>query len=417
MTGYSRERVNRLMEKGVRIPCPEGVDLGAEVSLDQISRNGVTIHTGSKIYGERTLIMDGAEIGYEGPVTLHNCQLGNGVKLLGGSFRESTFLEGSSMGPGAQVREACLLEEEARGAHTVGLKHTILFPFVTLGSLINYCDCLMAGGTDSKNHSEVGSSYIHFNYTPNQDKATPSMMGDVSRGVMLNQAPIFLGGQGGVVGPVQVEYGTVVAAGTIIRKDLLKGNTILLGYPSLSKSLPFHYGLFPNIRRIITLNIHYIANLLALRRWYLDVRLRFVDERSMGHHLFREAVGNLDLAIEERIKRLGEVAGRMPESIEIFKTLRGGEVSDRTVRLKEEFFMKWQQMAECLRGCIHETGDGSRKESLLEAVERSMGRQGKAYIPVIKGLEKGGVDSGVLWLQGLVKEIKDKALSFLSCIA
>ena len=92
------------------------------------------------------------------------------------------------MGLGAQVREGCLLEEEANGAHCVGLKQTILFPFVTLGSLINFCDCLMAGGTSRKDHSEVGSSYIHFNYTPDGDKTTASLFGDVPRGVMLEPA-------------------------------------------------------------------------------------------------------------------------------------------------------------------------------------------------------------------------------------
>ncbi|NTV96894.1 MAG: TOBE domain-containing protein, partial [Thiobacillus sp.] len=58
-------------------------------------------------------------------------------------------------------------------------------PFVTPGSLVNVCDCLMAGGTDRRNHSEVGSSYVHFNYTPHQDKATASLLGDVPHGVML----------------------------------------------------------------------------------------------------------------------------------------------------------------------------------------------------------------------------------------
>jgi bifunctional UDP-N-acetylglucosamine pyrophosphorylase/glucosamine-1-phosphate N-acetyltransferase len=95
------------------------------------------------------------------------------------------------------VRAGTIFEEQASIAHTVGLKQTILFPFVTLGSLINFCDCFMAGGTSRENHSEVGSSYIHFNYTPNQDKATASLIGDVPHGVMLNQNPIFLGGQGG----------------------------------------------------------------------------------------------------------------------------------------------------------------------------------------------------------------------------
>ena len=102
------------------------------------------------------------------------------------------------MGSGAHVRAGCILEEQASGAHTVGLKHTILFPFVTLGSLVNFCDCLMSGGTDRKNHSEVGSSYIHFNYTPQPGQGhPPPLVGDVPHGVMLNQAPIFLGGAGG----------------------------------------------------------------------------------------------------------------------------------------------------------------------------------------------------------------------------
>jgi UDP-N-acetylglucosamine/UDP-N-acetylgalactosamine diphosphorylase len=37
---------------------------------------------------------------------------------------------------------------------------------------------------------------------------------------MLRERPIFLGGQGGAVGPVQVAYGSVVAAGSILRSDI-----------------------------------------------------------------------------------------------------------------------------------------------------------------------------------------------------
>jgi len=116
------------------------------------------------------------------------------------------------MGSGSHVRDGTILEEQASVAHTVALKQTILFPFVTLGSLINFCDCFMSGGTDRKNHSEVGSSYIHFNFTPNQDKATASLIGDVPNGVMLNKNPIFLGGQGGLIGPCRLTFGTIIAA-------------------------------------------------------------------------------------------------------------------------------------------------------------------------------------------------------------
>jgi len=224
----SRERVRLLIEKGVKIPSPLTVDIGEEVDIERISGDGVVIYAGCKIYGKKTLIMSGTKLGYEGPVTIEDCQIGPNVKLKGGFFRNSVFLEKATMGYGAQIRDACILEEEANGAHVVGLKNTILFPFVTLGSLINFCDCLMAGGTSRRNHSEVGSSYIHFNYTPDQDKATPSLIGDVPRGVMLTQSPIFLGGQGGLVGPSRLGYGTVVAAGVIYRGDCPEGGKLLI---------------------------------------------------------------------------------------------------------------------------------------------------------------------------------------------
>ena len=86
----------------------------------------------------------------------------------------------------------------------------------------------MSGGTSRQDHSEVGSSYIHFNYTPNQDKATPSLIGDVPSVVMLNQRPIFLGGQGGLVGPCRMAFGTVIAAGSICRKDVLEPDRLVI---------------------------------------------------------------------------------------------------------------------------------------------------------------------------------------------
>jgi bifunctional UDP-N-acetylglucosamine pyrophosphorylase / glucosamine-1-phosphate N-acetyltransferase len=137
------------------------------------------------------VIASGARIGHEGPVTIENCQIGPKVELKGGYFKEAVFLEGANMGLAAHVREGCILEEEAGGAHCVGLKQTILFPFVTLGSLINFCDCLMAGGTSRKDHSEVGSSYIHFNFSPSGDKTTPSLIGDVPAASCSTSLPFF----------------------------------------------------------------------------------------------------------------------------------------------------------------------------------------------------------------------------------
>src|SRR5208337_2418339 len=222
------QKVICLLKKGVRMTAPFSVEIGDEVNLSRIS-DSLTIYGAARICGKNTLISGKVTLGYEAPVTLIDCCLGNDVELRGGFFTNSVFLNEVTMGSNAQVRSGCLLEEESGGNHCIGLKQTILFPFVQLGSLINFCDCLMAGGTSRKNHSEVGSSYIHFNFTPNQDKATASLIGDVPRGVMLDQRPIFLGGQGGLVGPAVIGYGTVIAAGVIFRGDFHEGHKLITG--------------------------------------------------------------------------------------------------------------------------------------------------------------------------------------------
>lgn len=408
-----RAILDRLLAKGVRIPSPASVVIGPDVQPDRVSGNGVVIHGGCRIQGSKVLIMDRVELGKEAPVTIDNCQLGREVQLKGGFFGESTFLEKASVGSGAQIREGSLLEEEANSAHTVGLKQTILFPFVTLGSLINFCDCLMAGGTDRKNHSEVGSSYIHFNFTPNQDKATPSLIGDVPKGVMLDQPPIFLGGQGGLVGPVEVAYGTVVVAGTIVRKDLRRENTVLFGHPSTTKSMPFHRGLYTNLKRIVNLNTNYISNIIALRRWYLEVRSRFLGGEQMDPALHEGALEKLDLAIEERLKRLGEVALKMPRSIEIYREINEGRVSEKTIERKQEFCDRWPDLEGAFRECLGWGGDTPKRESFQEAVEKSIGRNGKDYISVIKGLDEEESKRGTSWLQGLVDEINNQVWGLL----
>ena len=155
-----------LKARGIKIPKPSSVEVGDDINVDRISADDVVIHPGCRLHGDSTLIASGARIGSEGPATVRNCLIGPGVELKSGYFEKAVFLEGAKLGFGAHVRGGTILEEQASTAHCVGLKQTILFPFVTLGSLINFCDCLMAGGTSRTNHSEVGSSFIHFNYTP-----------------------------------------------------------------------------------------------------------------------------------------------------------------------------------------------------------------------------------------------------------
>ncbi|MDD4102668.1 MAG: hypothetical protein PHU80_08570, partial [Kiritimatiellae bacterium] len=211
--------LQKLQARGILFLDPETVYVAPNLNPERIAP-GVTIHPGCRLSGSSLSIGPGSVLGRESPATVIDCQLGSNVELAGGFFERSTFLDGFKAGSGAHVRPGCLFEEESSVAHCAGVKQTVFMPWATAGSLINLCDCLLAGGTGRKNHSEVGSSYIHFNFTPHQDKATASLIGDVPRGVMLNQPPIFLGGQGGLVGPCVIEYGTVIPAGQIWRGDV-----------------------------------------------------------------------------------------------------------------------------------------------------------------------------------------------------
>jgi len=353
--------------------------------------------------------MQGVKLGSRSPVTIKNCQLGRNVELKGGYFEESTFLDSVNMGDGAEVREGCLLEEEANGAHTVGLKQTILFPFVTLGSIINFCDILMTGGTSRTNHSEVGSSYIHFNYTPNQDKATASLLGDVPQGVMLNQPPIFLGGQGGLIGPSRIGYNSVIAAGVIYRGDCLEGNKLLMGKEPQKEDMDFYPGLYWNIKKRVINCIEYIANIIALRQWYIIVRSKFYQGNDVERLLYEGALEKLDIIFNERIKRFKALANKMEKSIQLYKSIMGNKASKELISQKRELSENIQKIENSFIECLSYSGDVKNRDKFLKSIDISS----KDYIKVIKNLSEYDSKIGTSWLFGIVEKTRNTIMKYL----
>jgi len=412
MKSNSALKIERLKQKGVKIPNPQSVEIGSEVNIDQISGEGVVIYSGCKIFGSSTLLLKGTKLGYEGPVTIDNCQIGPQVELKSGFFRNAVFLEKVILGSGANVREGTIMEEESSVAHSVGLKQTILFPFVTLGSLINFCDCLMSGGTSRKNHSEVGSSYIHFNYTPNQDKATPSLIGDVPRGVMLKQKPIFLGGQGGLVGPCRLEFGTITAAGTICRKDHLQPGNLIFESIKKSGSIPFTFGIYPGIKKIVFNNIVYIGNLMALEQWYNHVRKQFISN-DFPELLLNALKEKLSMAVDERIGRLKILSQKMPASVKVYQKFAKENASPQVLKQKKELYNKWTEMEEHFRSLKNREVEEKLKDMFLETIRLGIKQNGKDYISVIKKLKNEDKKHGSRWLQAVVDQTTTGALKIM----
>jgi hypothetical protein len=367
-----------------------GVEIGGEVDPSKIAPD-VRVFPGSRIQGAETSIGPGCVIGAEAPVVLENCQLARHVQIKGGYVSGTVFFDGANLGSGAHVRAGTIVEEEANGAHAVGLKQTILLPFVTCGSLINFCDVLMAGGTSRKDHSEVGSSYIHFNFTPHQDKATASLIGDVPNGVFLDQKPIFLGGQGGLVGPARIAYGSVVAAGGVCRNDIAEENQLHIPEAPAPATRPYETGAYRRIDRIVKNNLIYIGSIFALREWYRNVRSHFLRD-GFDLAVLDGGVRNLDLVLAERIKRLGDLAGKMEYS---FQSLEANGGNPGEAEAQKRFHAAWKQIKADL-----ENQSFNAPEAFIHRLE-TLARS-ESYTKTIQSLEPADREAGRAWLQSIV---------------
>jgi hypothetical protein len=302
-------RLAHLASKGVMIPDVRQVFIGPEVNLENI-QPGTQLFPGVRILGKDSVLGRNAVVGSEGPATLDNVALDDQAEIASGYVTNTVLLRGARIGSNGHVRACTLLEEEASTAHAVGLKQSVLMSFATLGSLINFCDAIVAGGTSRSNHTEIGSGSINFNFTPwgeRGDKATPTLLGNVYDGALLNNSRIFLGGLSGVVGPTQISFGSVTAAGQIIRQDV-KPNTLFSTVPrKIEASINIRSRVFSE--RKYRHNLNFISNLFALREWYRQIRLaRLPDTQQFGYRksILNFALALIDQMISERLARLSD---------------------------------------------------------------------------------------------------------------
>jgi UDP-N-acetylglucosamine/UDP-N-acetylgalactosamine diphosphorylase len=369
-----------LATRGVRLILPETIEIDADVAPDRIG-DGVVIHPGCRVRGAATVIGPGCVLGAEAPVTLDGCALGASVTMAGGYATRSVFLDGVGVGSGAQIREACLLEEQSGVAHCVGLKQTILFPYAQLGSVINFCDALLAGGSSRHDHSEVGSGFVHFNFTPRGDKATASRFGDVPRGVFLREPRVFLGGQGGAAGPVTTGFGAFTAAGVILREDLGDfARLTALGAVRPAEDADPDAGLV----RVVQLGLGYVGQLAALRAWYDQVRRPYLTARPLGAPLLDAALAVIDAARAERAKRLVELAGLV-------------DTHGRAARA--EFADRAGDAAAAMLACR------PRADADFVAAATADATAGVGYLDAVAALPDEVVARGRTWLSGIVADV------------
>jgi acetyltransferase-like isoleucine patch superfamily enzyme len=304
-------RLDMLSERGVELVDRRQIFIDESVRLERIFP-GAVLFPGTRVIGAKTLVAPGAMIGSEGPATIENTAVGEGAEVASGYVSGSVLLSKARIGANGHVRAGTLLEEEASTAHAVGLKQTILMSFVTLGSLINCCDCLISGGRSRSNHTEVGSGFIHFNFTPwgdKGDKATPSLIGGVPKGVFLREERIFLGGISGMIGPGRVGFGSFTAAGQVIRTDVPERRL----HAETQRHVDAQWDFQPRkpVKQRVKKNLEYIGHLVALRFWYDCVRKPRAAVEGATHLAMTidATIELLDGCIHERWVRLEQFLG------------------------------------------------------------------------------------------------------------
>ena len=387
--GGNRLRLARLSDRGVKIWGAEQVWIAEDVRLDRIE-------PGAEIYqavlsGSSLFIGSGSRIGVSGSARISDCQIGRDCEIGAGTFDGATFLDGATIRGFAEVRAGTVMEEQTEAAHSVAFKNTILTATTITGSLINYCDIFMSGGTSRDNHSEVGSGAIHFNFDPRGDK-WGSLAGDAT-GVLLRKPPVFVGGNVGLVGPLSIAHGAVIAAGSIVRRDVPQGCIYSESSPNgvLVKE-GFQRTKYGSLRRKLLTTSRLAGNYIALWNWYGGVRGSCAAEHE--ELLYASAQRQIERNLGERAKRIGKLIAKLPTSLQ--------DTTSEALRQEHEMLL---DRRDAILAALNPHERASAAPTRVVEAYRSE-RRTSGHVDAVKGLSAAIAEEAENWLGGLAESVE-----------
>ena len=387
----NRARVDLLRQRGVDAWGPERVYVNADVDLEAIEAGSVIRH--ATLSGANLSIAAGAVIGTSGHAEVDNCQIGRDVELGSGLYSGATFLEGVKFRGFAEVRPNTLLEEQAEAAHNVALKNTTFTSCCVAGSLINFCDLFLSGGTSRRDHTEIGSGAVHFNFDPRGDK-WGSLIGGI-RGVLLRSKPIFIGGNCGLVGPLEIGFGAVTAAGSVIRKDVGE-NTLAAESGSTLRIDDFDLKAYGRLQGSFMVTAKLICTLRALDGWYATVRIPHA--RGGERQLYEAARKRIDAQVKERVERLGKIVAKLPEAVN-----RSSQSVSATSEHRS-LIARWDRLRTVLEDPLEV---GEPPAVFVEAYANAR-TSGLGHVEAVKAAE-GGASQAERWLERFVERVTSRA--------
>jgi UDP-N-acetylglucosamine/UDP-N-acetylgalactosamine diphosphorylase len=374
----------------------ERVYVGSEVLLENISSD-VTLMNAA-LTGENTAVGRYSRIGTSGLATIHNTQIGEQVELGAGSYSHATLLNGVKIRGFAEIRQGTVLEEQAEVGHNVGLKHTVFTAAVVAGSSINFCDAFISGGTSRDDHSEIGSGCVHFNFDPHGDKFG-SLIGDVT-GVLLRSPRIFIGGNSGLIAPIHVDFGAVVAAGSTVRENV-GAKLLYRGTASPAHCGPYDPQQYRDLERKFMTTAKLVGNLNALASWYKEIRLPSASKAESV--LYKSAVANILLHIQHRASEIAKIVSKIEKSVLNAKT--SGNAA-------QPFSKQHARIADAREWIVPMlAGNGEIQRftppiGLVEEYQRL--RAERPHTDAVRSLSEPSVTSATAWLQDIAGSLSSQ---------
>ncbi|MBU1161455.1 MAG: hypothetical protein KKF96_02760, partial [Proteobacteria bacterium] len=179
-----------------------------------------------------------------------------------------------------------------------------------------------------------------------------------------------------------------------------------------SDNIPFTFGMYRSIKRVVVNNIIYIANLMALEQWYNHVRSQFISN-DFPEPLLDALKEKLAMAVDERIGRLKTLSQKMPDSVKVYQKISKENASSRILQQKNEFYNKWTEIEDHFRSLTNIDVKENLRDMFMEKIRLGIINTEKDYISVITELKSEDKKHGTRWLQGIVDHITTGALKIM----
>ena len=299
-------------------------------------------------------------------------------------------------------------------------KTTVLGYKTTLGSLINFCNVLMLGGTSPRLEvgSEVGSGTINFNFLP--FGATVGALIKPSTIIGSIQSPFlackdaptryaFIGGHTSIIAPVMIGLGSMVAAKSRVNPGIY-GEDKLIGGGNFEKPMILEVAkvrVLKDITPKYQILVRQLAMTIAFRKW-CNLRIAWAKRNGLD---------------DFEVKMIEAYAGKVDKYIDaleaygdnIAKYLLSDDANSRSGNLKKNKAVAAQWGDKMKSQIQEELADGSGLEEAVAGLDAELDKVAKAesdkdFYSVLSKLDFDStpVKAALDYFEGLVEKIVDK---------